>query len=208
MSDEALQRQVLEAVKALEIPKANESHVSEVVKFIVWRLDVTPMMSLLPAIGTEKGAIDELRQLERAVGRLYHALSSCSLTASERLRAARDNLGLSWSVSTPPISAWLDRNYPGLEKAARYAADQLEGSGEIAPQRGRQGEKPIRDLARLLADSYFRLTGRRPARGDNRYEKAPPFLAFVQAIFEAGRIDANAEHYVRWAVNDFNRKCP
>ena len=196
---EGLQAAVEEALEALDTPESHSWKIPISAQLLSMRLAVARAGPLLEP-GTKRGACRELENLHRALLNLDDALSSLSMTATNQLETARDELGLQWIVSIPqPIRPWLADNYPGLADATRQAAAALEGA---PAKRGRAADVELQALCRDLADHYFGLTGRKPSRGDDTYERPSSFFRLVQRIFDAAELPQNAEHYTRWAAED------
>ncbi len=163
--------------------------------------------ALRPA--TKKQLIAQLRRLGKALAQLDRALSELSVPATTLLDRARRKLSLQWEVSIPQmIRLWLDEHYPGLARAAASAAEELE-SDQPQADRGRRADQNIKTLMQVLADTFFAVTGRAPARHVDAYEdgrEIGAFVPFVTKIFELAGIDRSAEHEARWAIDDYKER--
>jgi hypothetical protein len=201
--DRAERRKAIEAALA-DLQPIEPGHIAHAV-WIIERLLDAPYMTREHEPPLARDAAD-LRALAITLRKARGIAANLSPPAIEALNAERDRRGLQWRqagnsswsfLRHGELSDFFDAAYPQFIDVAESAAGQLDLQKRAHRPRGRK----ISALAAVLASSYRMITGKSPPKGRGE----SPFSRFVRNIFDAGGIDANAEHYAAIGADLFQQ---
>jgi hypothetical protein len=167
------------------------SYLSEIVKEAIPVLaeKYEYMIAPEPIVPSKSATTKQLANIKKHGAALYVGVMSLQGPAVDALNFSKPTLG--------QLEGYLKR----LVEASSRAEVPLEASGRKGPK---LKARP-RAIATAAAADYFRLTGKRPGRTNDRVDGktklSGEFVDFLSEIFKALGVVANVEHYAKEATS-------